>query len=113
MKIKIYEIFSLYEAIDSLCKENKKISIQACMKLYRNLKKCKEITDIFLERLIIVFGREKLKDINSMTDNEIEVYNNMFNQEIEIELEKIPAQIFDESVEVGMKHAKYLSYIIL
>ena len=113
MNLKIYEIFSMQQALNDLYEKNIYIPIKICLKLKLNINKCEEITNLFIDRVKKIFGNEKISDLNKMDESEIKLYNNLLTQEIDIELIKIPIELIDDKTITTLKNYDILSKIIL
>lgn len=87
MDLKLYEIINLEQAIDELIKYDLSFTFKVSLDIMRNKEACKNITDLFFNRMSKIFDSyEKLYDASLRTEEESIIFNEALNTTVEYTL---------------------------
>lgn len=105
MDLKLYEIINLEQAIDELIKHDLSFTFNVSLTIMRNKEACKEITDLFFNRMSKIFDSyEKLYDVSLRTEEESIIFNEALNTVVDINIKQLSVNdiVIDDSIKVKL-----------
>lgn len=106
MELKLYEIINLEEGIDELKKHDLSFPFKVSLTIMRNKNKCTEITDLFFNRIMVIFNDpNKLYDSSLRSTEENMIYNDLLNTSVDIDITQLSINdiTIDDNVKVELK----------
>lgn len=90
MDLKLYEIINLEQAIDELIKYDLSFTFKVSLDIMRNKEACKNITDLFFNRMSKIFDSyEKLYDASLRTEEESIIFNEVLNTTVDVHIKQL------------------------
>ena len=105
MDLKLYEIINLEQAIDELIKYDLSFTFKVSLDIMRNKEACKNITDLFFNRMSKIFDSyEKLYDASLRTEEESIVFNEALNTTVDVHIKQLSINdiVIEDNVKVKL-----------
>lgn len=105
MDLKLYEIINLEQAIDELIKYDLSFTFKVSLDIMRNKEACKNITDLFFNRMSKIFDSyEKLYDASLRTEEESIIFNEALNTTVDVHIKQLSVNdiVIEDNVKVKL-----------
>lgn len=105
MNLKLYEIINLEQAIDELIKYDLSFTFKVSLDIMRNKEACKNITDLFFNRMSKIFDSyEKLYDSSLRTEEESIIFNEALNTTVDVHIKQLSVNdiVIEDNVKVKL-----------
>lgn len=105
MNLKLYEIINLEQAIDELIKYDLSFTFRVSLDIMRNKEACKNITDLFFNRMSKIFDSyEKLYDSSLRTEEESIIFNEALNTTVDVHIKQLSVNdiVIEDNVKVKL-----------
>lgn len=105
MNLKLYEIINLEQAIDELIKYDLSFTFKVSLDIMRNKEACKNITDLFFNRMSKIFDSyEKLYDASLRTEEESIIFNEALNTTVDVHIKQLSVNdiVIEDNVKVKL-----------
>lgn len=105
MNLKLYEIINLEQAIDELIKYDLSFTFKVSLDIMRNKEACKNITDLFFNRMSKIFeSYEKLYDSSLRTEEESIIFNEALNTTVDVHIKQLSVNdiVIEDNVKVKL-----------
>lgn len=105
MDLKLYEIINLEQAIDELIKYDLSFTFKVSLDIMRNKEACKNITDLFFNRMSKIFDSyEKLYDASLRTEEESIIFNEVLNTTVDVHIKQLSVNdiVIEDNVKVKL-----------
>lgn len=105
MDLKLYEIINLEQAIDELIKYDLSFTFKVSLDIMRNKEACKNITDLFFNRMSKIFDSyEKLYNASLRTEEESIVFNEALNTTVDVHIKQLSVNdiVIEDNVKVKL-----------
>ena len=105
MDLKLYEIINLEQAIDELIKYDLSFTFKVSLDIMRNKEACKNITDLFFNRMSkICDSDEKLYDASLRTEEESIIFNEALNTTVDVHIKQLSVNdiVIEDNVKVKL-----------
>ena len=105
MDLKLYEIINLVQAIDELINYDLSFTFKVSLDIMRNKEACKNITDLFFNRMSKIFDSyEKLYDASLRTEEESIIFNEALNTTVDVHIKQLSVNdiVIEDNVKVKL-----------
>jgi hypothetical protein len=105
MDLKLYEIINLEQAIDELIKYDLSFTFKVSLDIMQNKEACKNITDLFFNRMSKIFDSyEKLYDASLRTEEESIIFNEALNTTVDVHIKQLSVNdiVIEDNVKVKL-----------
>lgn len=109
MKLRVIDVLNIIDAITDLEENGSKLNFTVGFDLYLNKKTCLEVSEYLFKKLEESLGKDKLTDINNMTQDDKKVYNDFLLSEIDVDLKPININLLlNRDINCSLKTIKTL-----
>ena len=105
MDLKLYEIINLEQAIDELIKYDLSFTFKVSLDIMRNKEACKNITDLFFNRMSKIFDSyEKLYDASLRSEAASIIFNEALNTTVDVHIKQLSINdiVIEDNVKVKL-----------
>lgn len=96
-KMLVSDVFECNKVLDKIMKQRTLLPISVGLKINKIMKEFDEVEEYVLKTMDVAFGEI---DWTRITKEQMQFYNTVLSQEIEIDFEKIPREIFENNDKV-------------